>query len=231
MSVFSDMKAQKAVMAHSKGDMEKARELYAEVFEKGNDNPRYMLPYSILLLRDGEYEKAKAVLKKVEKYPKGLSADQRAQLLSNYAVASWKTGKLDYAIELLREIYRKGPSGTNYGTLGFLLIEKGDLEEALAFNTEAVEYDDEDPVALDNLAQTYYRLAGNKEEALPWFQKAYALKETAIDTNYFLALYDIDEGKYDEAREKLEVAKAGRFSPLNYGTVELIDEQLAKLPS
>lgn len=230
MGILTNYKGRRAVMAHSKGDLTEARKLYDEVYAEGIEGPTVLLPYSILLLRTGEYEKAKEVLRKVEKSPKPLSPDQRAQMLTHYAVASWKTGRLDYAIGLLREVHRKNPNGTNYGTLGFLLIEQGDLEEALAFNTEAVEYDEEDAVALDNLAQVYYRLAGDKEEALKWFRKAYEEKEGAIDTNYFLAQYDMEAGNFDAAREKLNVALQGRFSPLNYATPELIREALAKLP-
>ena len=61
-----------------------------------------------------------------------------------------------------------------------LYVESGDLEKALAYNTEALEYDDEDPIVLDNMAQTYYRLANDKEKALEYFKKAHAIKDTII---------------------------------------------------
>lgn len=230
MGIMTGIKAQRALAAHGKGNLEEAYKLYMEAYAEGLDKPRFLLPFSILLLRRGEYDKAKEVLKKVEKAPGGLQPDQRAQMLMNYAVASWKTGKLDYAVDLLKEVHRKNPSGNIYGTLGFLLIEQGDFEEALAFNTEAVNYDEDDAVALDNLAQTYYRLGNDKEVARTWFEKALQERESAIDTNYFLALYDIDDGNFESAREKLEVARKGRFSPLNYATPDMIDEKLASLP-
>ena len=230
MGLLTKFKARRALIAHGRGNTDEAYAQYCQAYEEGLTAPRILLPFSILLLRRGEYEKAKEVLKKVEKAPEGVTPDQRAQMLTNYAVASWKTGRLAYAVDLLKEVHRKGPNGINYGTLGFLLIEQGDLDEALAFNQEAVAYDDEDPVVVDNLAQTYYRLAHDKEEALKWFEKALALKDSAIDTNYFLALYDMEAGRAQEAREKLEIAREGRFSPLNHATVELIDEALAQLP-
>lgn len=229
MAFFKDVKAQKALTAHGKGKTEEAMKLYEEAYAEGMDKARFLLPYSILLLRAGAYEKTREVLKKVEKSPGGLSTEQRNQMLTNYAIASWKLGRIDYAVDLLREVYRKGPNGIIYGVLGFLLIEKGDFEEALAFNKEAVEYDEEDPIALDNLAQTYYRLGNDKEEARKWFMRAVAQKEEAIDSNYFLALYDIEEGHIEKARERLTVASEGRFSPLNYVTLEQIKEQLASL--
>ena len=117
-------------------------------------------------------------------------------------------------------------------TLGYLLVEAGDFEKALEFNRQAVDYDDEDPLALDNMGQTYYRLGGEegKKEALKWFKKAVKFKPDAVDTNYFLALYDVDAGDYAAAREKLEICLEGRISPLNYATNERVKELLATLP-
>jgi Flp pilus assembly protein TadD len=229
MGMLTDWKGQRALLAHGKGRMDEAFLLYEQAYAEGMNKARFLLPYSILLLRRGEYEKAGEVLKKVEKAPGGITPDQRMQMITNYAIAAWKLGRIEYAVNLLREIYRKGANGSIYGALGFLLIEKGDPDEALAFNKEAVAYDDEDPIALDNLAQTYYRLIGDKEEAKKWFEKALTHKETAIDTNYFLALYDIEEGYPEKAREKLRTAREGRFSPLNHATPELIDESLARV--
>ena len=229
MGFLTDMKAQKALTAHGKGNAEEAMRLYREAYAEGMNKARFLLPFSILLLRAGEYAKAREVLKKVEKSPGGLTPDQRNQMLTNYAIACWKEGRLEYAIELLREIYQKGATGSIYGVLGFLLVEKGDFDEALAFNREAVGYDDEDPVTLDNLAQTYYRLGNDKEEARKWFQKALQQKEDAIDTNYFLALYDIEEGRHEAARERLTTAGEGRFSPLNFASREMVAEKLASL--
>ena len=229
MGLFSDMKAQRALAAHSKGNADEAMRLYHEAYAEGVNKARFLLPFSILLLRAGDYAKAREVLKKVEKAPGGLTPNQRNQMITNYAIACWKEGRLEYALELLWGVYKKGASETIYGALGFLLIEKGDFDEALAFNLEAVQYDDEDPVTLDNLAQTYYRLGNDKEEARKWFIKAIEQKEDAIDSNYFLALYDIEEGKTEQARERLTVASEGRFSPLNFASREMVKEKLASL--
>jgi len=126
-------------------------------------------------------------------------------------------------------VLRHNKKGSDYIIIGYLKIEKGDADDALAFNLEALEYDDSDPVFLDNLAQTYYRLLHDKEKAKPYFEKALELKPSAIDTNYFLSLYAIEAGDYAKAREHLETAKKGFFSPLNYATPEKIDEELDRI--
>ena len=158
-----------------------------------------------------------------------MNAERKQQLLMNYAVASWKTGDLDKGIRLLEASHREAPCGLTYQSLGFLYVEQGDGEKALAYNQEALEYDDEDPVILDNLGQTYYRLLKDKEKARPYFEKAHAVKPSQIDTLYFLSRYDLDEGKRDEALEKLEETLEGRFSPLNYVTREMAEAEVSRL--
>ena len=116
-----------------------------------------------------------------------------------------------------------------YSIIGYLKIEQGDAEEALRFNKQALEYDDEDAVFLDNLGQTYYRLLGDKETAKTYFDRAIAIKPGAIDTNYFLALYDIENGDKESARNRLGVARKGFFSPLNYAQPDMIDDKLREL--
>ncbi|MDD4080009.1 MAG: hypothetical protein PHP02_01175 [Eubacteriales bacterium] len=191
----------------------------------------YMLPYAVLLLRSGEegaFEKVKEIMVKAQKAP-DLSTERKQQLFMNYAVASWKTGDLDKGVRLLEASHRDSPCGLTYQSLGFLYIEQGDGEKALSYNLEALEYDDEDPVILDNLGQTHYRLLKDKEKARPYFEKAHQIKPSQIDTLYFLSRYDLAEGKNAEALGKLEEALEGRFSPLNYVTREMAEAEVNKI--
>lgn len=225
-------KARKGLNLHQKGQHEEALKVYEELYNSGYVSAMYMLPYSVLLLRkgscDADFLKVKEVLKKAEKAP-DLSPEKRQQLLMNYAVAQYKLGEMEKALHLLEVTHQKSPCGMIYGALGFLYIQAGDAEKALSYNLEALEYDEEDPVTLDNLGQVYYRLLGDKEKAREYFEKAIAIKENQIDTLYFLSRYDIEEGKKEAALEKLELALEGRFSPLNYVTKKQIEDEVAAL--
>ena len=225
-------KARKGLNLHQKGQHEEALKVYEELYNSGYVSAMYMLPYSVLLLRkgscDADFLKVKEVLKKAEKAP-DLSPEKRQQLLMNYAVAQYKLGEMEKALHLLEVTHQKSPCGMIYGALGFLYIQAGDAEKALSYNLEALEYDEEDPVTLDNLGQVYYRLLGDKEKAREYFEKAIAIKENQIDTLYFLSRYDIEEGKKEAALEKLELALEGRFSPLNYVTRAVVEEEVAQL--
>ena len=171
MGFMTGIKGNKAYAAHAKGNLAEAKRLYEEAYQEGINVPKILLGYSVLLLRSEEYDKALEVLRRTEKAP-GLTPDQRTQMLTNYAIVCWKQGRTQRAVEVMQELDRKKKNGTIYGTLGFLLIEAGDAEAALRYNEEAVDYDDVDPVFLDNLGQTYYRLLGDKEKAKPFFDKA-----------------------------------------------------------
>ena len=97
------------------------------------------------------------------------------------------------------------------------------------FILKSLEYDDEDPISLDNMGQFIYRVKGDKEGAKAWFDKAIARKENQIDTLYFLSRYDLEAGNREAALEKLEKAAEGRFSPLNYCSREAIQQEIEQL--
>ena len=286
MGGFMDgIAARKAMMQHQKGDYKSAMATYTSLYEKGYVMCSYLLPYTVLLLREGgeeNYLKVKEILKKAEKAP-DVNDDHRQQIFTNYAVAQYKLGKLPEALHLLETAQRKNPCGVIYETLGYLYIEKAaqrlreeaekpapvpaeeaaeevteaveeaaedaaeaaselaqapeapeptvqdEIDKALQYNLEALDYDDEDAVTLDNLGQLYYRVIGDKVKAKEYFDKAHEIKPGQIDTLYFLAQYDLAEGKRTDAVEKLKKTLEGRFSPLNFATRAGIEAQLKEL--
>lgn len=227
MGLFTTVKARKASVLINKGDTEGAMKLYAEAVQEGLTEMSALLAYSVLLIRSGRIQEARELLVKIQKYP--MNEDQRRQLMVNYATCAYKLGNIEKGIELLERMHHKGPSGMVYETLGYLYVEAGQYEKAVAFNNEAYEYDDEDAITLDNLGQAYYRLGNDKEKAKEYFEKALEIKPGQIDTLYFLAQYDIEAGDHAAAKAKLEKALEGRFSPLNYATRDKVEEALRSL--
>lgn len=233
MGLLDAFKVRKAITLHNKGDLAGAKAAYESLYAAQVMDAAYLLPYTVLLLREGGQEEAqlvKDILKKVEKLP-GLSQTQKTEIHVNYACAQFKLGRLPEAIQLLEASHKHFPCGTTYQTLGYLYVEAGDAEKGLPFNEAALEYDDEDPIVLDNLGQLYYRVLKDPEKALPYFEKAIELKEGQIDTLYFLSRYDLEKGDTAAAREKLEKALNGRFSPLNYAKKDMLLRELDQLPA
>ena len=276
MGFLTQIKANKAYRLQQKGQNAEARKLYEEAFEEGMNDPRYNLAYALMIIREGEYQKAKEFLVKHQKAP-GMTPSQRVTLLVDYAACCFRLGDVDKGINTLEQQFRKGETGLLYQTLGYLYVEKYDAakrpdfdeqaetpaepeeaavtEETAAeegteekekvlspreaweegqkkaedFIRQSVEYDDEDPICLDNMGQFIYRVLEDKAGAREWFEKAYALKDSQIDTLYFLSRYDEEAGNREGALEKLEKAADGRFSPLNYCNRETVLKEIERL--
>lgn len=276
MGFMATIKAQQAMRAHGKGNLEQAKKLYEEAIDKGLMSARPMLGYAILLIREGSYDKAMPLLIKAQKCP-DLTPDQKSQLFVDYAACLMKKGELDKAIHLLEKQHNRAPIGLTYQTLGYMYVEKYSgakpvaeaepekaaeapempdteasteaaeeqpkvktqedidrewqegIDKMFAFIQESVDYDDEDPVCLDNLGQAYYRVTGEKDKAKEWFEKAHAEKDSQIDTLWFLSRYDLEAGDKAAAIAKLEKALDGRFSPLNFCTKDMVREEVERL--
>ena len=276
MGFMATIKAQQAMRAHGKGDLEQAKKLYEEAIDKGLMSARPMLGYAILLIREGSYDKAMPLLIKAQKCP-DLTPDQKSQLFVDYAACLMKKGELDKAIHLLEKQHNRAPIGLTYQTLGYMYVEKYSgakpvaeaepekaaealempdteasteaaeeqpkvktqedidrewqegIDKMFAFIQESVDYDDEDPVCLDNLGQAYYRVTGEKDKAKEWFEKAHAEKDSQIDTLWFLSRYDLEAGDKTAAIAKLEKALDGRFSPLNFCTKDMVQKEIERL--
>ena len=298
MGFMTSLKAGKAYKLQRKGEKQEAIRLYEEAFAEGFNDARYNLAYALLIIRDGQYQKAKDFLVKRQKTP--MSTEQRVEMLTDYAACCFRLGNIDKGIRTLEEQFRKTQTGLIYQTLGYLYVEKYDatnkpdfaklaaeaaaakaeeaeenetpeetavtetpetdeaaeaaaegaetsevpaeakeptpeeawnagVAKAEQFIRESIEYDDEDPICLDNMGQFLYRVLGQKEEARAWFDKAIERKPGQIDTLYFLSRYDEEAGDRAKALERMEKAAEGRFSPLNYCTREMAQQEIERL--
>ena len=292
MGIGTYLKGSKAIKLQKKGQKEEAIRVYEEAFAEGLNDPRFLMPYALLIIRDGQYQKAKDFLVAHQKAP-GMTTSQRIELMVYYSVCCFRLGNVDKGVSTLEQQFRKTETGLIYQTLGYLYVEQLDqarnpeldyaailaqepaagdepaAEEAAegspeaeqnageqpaeeqpaaeeetvtpeeawnagrkkaeAFIRKSLEYDDEDPICLDNMGQFVYRVLGDKAGAKEWFDKAYALKPGQIDTLWFLSRYDLEAGKSADALEKLESAAEGRFSPLNYCSKEQVQKEIARL--
>lgn len=195
---------------------DQALSLYESAVKAGCAQPRILMAYGVLLLKQRKFDEAHDIMLKTEKLP-GMTADDKRQLRLNFAVCQWKLGKLDSAIELMKRVAEDGKNSMIYGSLGYMLIEKarqtGDFDEAIAFNQEAYEYDEDDAITLDNLGQLALSM-GDREKARAHFLRAIEKKPAQVDTLYYLAILDSEDGRKDEARAYLKRALDCPYSAL-----------------
>jgi tetratricopeptide (TPR) repeat protein len=212
---------------HSRGKKEKAFKWYEKAEKHEITNPNFQMAYGVLLLRSGQFEKAKAIFNRLLVFfPRNESVKNNAKI--NLALTNWKIGDLDAAVESMTEVHNKLKNSRTYGTLGYLLVEAGDYEKALEFNLEALDYDDTDAVVLDNLGQLYYRM-GDMDKAFEYLQKAKEYNEEQPITLYHLGLIYLQRGQKEEAREVFEKALDCNISALSIISREEIEAKLKEI--
>ena len=212
---------------HSRGKYEEAKQWYERAEKNDVTSANFQMAYGVLLMRSGQFEKARKLFDKILIFfPRNVKVKNNAKI--NLSMIYWKMGDLDAAIERMTEMHNKLKNSRTYGTLGYLLIEKGDYEEALNFNIDALDYDDADPVVLDNMGQVYYRM-GDKDQAFTYFKKALEQKADQLDTLYHLGVIYQERGQLEEARESYEKALECNISSLSTVSREMIEEKQKEL--
>lgn len=185
---------------YQKGNLKGAAEWFGKAAGAKNASMQIKISYGFILLKSGQLAEAEKVLTDCVK--KSTSSDDKNYAKSNLALVLWKKGNLDEAISMLEEVIKEYKTTAIYGSLGYLLIEKGDLDEALKFNLEAWDYNPDNAIILDNLAHLYH-LRGEMDKAGEIFAKLHA-KEPRFPEAFY------DYGKYLEDMDKPQEA-AGMY--------------------
>ena len=208
--------------------------LYREAEKLAPMNVNYLMGYIILLMREGFFEEAKEKMLAAEKR-KDLKKDGWYSLRLYFSYYQWHCGELDKAIETIRRAGKEKMTGLIYSTLGMYLIDKarqtGDFTEAMSFNLEAMDYDDEDGATLDNMGQLYdamSRAEPDKAEeyhkkAIDYFKKAREAKPRQITTIYWLAKLFHEDGDDVRARKVLTPVPTLYYSRLCPVSEEMMD--------
>ena len=112
-----------------------------------------LLAYALLIIREGQYQKAREFLVAHQKVQ--MAPGQRTELLVYYATCCFRLGNLDKGIGVLGQQFRKGETGLLYQTLGYLYVEKYDMDHRPDFAAMAAEAAgaEEAPQADENAAE------------------------------------------------------------------------------
>ncbi|MBQ3476609.1 MAG: hypothetical protein IJH25_00365 [Clostridia bacterium] len=244
LQVDANKLAGEGKVAQAKEKYQAALKLYDEAVRQGQGNlaPNILQAYTLLLMREDEFEKARTLLEDLSKR-KGLSDADWVQLRLQYSIYLWHTGQLDRAVETMQRAAAKGMNGSIYGTLGMYWVDKarqtGDFGPALDFNREAMDYDDEDASTLDNMGQLYEAMAeaegpgeqadAYRAQAKEYYKKALVQKPRQITTIYYLARMLHREGDDAGARRLLSVKDTLYISAICPVTREMIDALAAEI--
>jgi tetratricopeptide (TPR) repeat protein len=200
---------------------------YERAYKFNHASPSVKTTYAYILLRQGIVDKAEVILTEVMKQK--LNERDKVSATLNLSLVLWKKDNLDEAIKLLTDLYDTGLKTTLlYQNLGFFYILKGDLENALAFNKEALEYNNADASILDNLALNYY-LMEDYRKAEEAYEKLMPMNPTFVTSYYYYGLTLEKLHKYDEALETLKKALKYRFSFLSAVKKEDVEKEINRL--
>jgi len=211
---------------YSKSDTDNALKWLKKSYETNKANPHTAIPYAYLLLKAGRLNESEKVFSEI--LSKKLSSDDRNLAKSNYALLLWKKGNLDEAVNMLEEVCKEFKTTTVYGSLGYLLILKGDLDRALEFNLEAYDYNSSNAIIQDNLGYTYY-LRGEYDKAAEIYEKLLAGNPTFPEAYYNYGLVLMKKGDPAKALEFMEKSLNYRLTFLSTITREQIEAKIEEV--
>ncbi len=176
-------------------------------------------------LRCGEIDEARKHLQFCMTLTKEKTA-QRYQIKNLLSLVSWKEGNLDEAIEALEEVIEDGYKTTTiYENLGIFYNLSGDCEKALKFNLEAYDYNSDDPIILDNLAEAYAK-AGDLEKATEMYENLVNQDPPPRfpEAYYGYGLVLIERGQREKGLDMIKKSFEKPYSYLSIKTKEEIQE-------
>jgi tetratricopeptide (TPR) repeat protein len=213
---------------YSLGSLDGAIKWFGRAYATKRSSVRSAVNYAYLLLKNADLQKSEEVLlKALKENPDHL---ELPYIKSIMALVLWKKGELDQAVDMLEEVIQTFKTTSVYGSLGYMLIQKGDLEKALEFNHEAFKFNSRDNIINDNLGQNYL-LLGEYDKAKEIYDNLLAKAPTFPEPYYNYGLLLEKLGNNEEALESLKKALNHRFSYLSTISREEVEAAVSRLES
>lgn len=191
-----------AVMGKSqfdKGNTDKAIELFEKAIALPNCSGGIKSSYAFLLFTNDKIDEAYKIISNT-------TVTEPREVMSfiiTKACITWKKGLHNDAIELLEKAHADGKSAGVYEFLGYYYALNRDLDKALPYNLEALEYDKDNQIIRDNLARTYFEL-NNYEEALKIYEPLLENNPKFLDPYYYASKIYISKGEKEKALSLLD---------------------------
>ncbi len=211
-----------------KGENEKSLKTFEIADKIGTLSPKNLWAYGYMLLREGKLERARTVLTRAS-----LSVSKPAiknPIKSLLALVEWKEGNLPLAIEMLEEVIEDYKTTAMYQNLGLLYVVSGNKEKALKFNLEAYDFNADDMIIMDNLAEAY-ALCGELEKAEEMYLKLLEKEPHFPEAYYGYGLLLVEKGEREKGIELIRQSLDKRFSFLSVKTRDEVEEILRSISS
>lgn len=197
-----------------------------KAYRTGRMTNEQKLYYGYMCLREGRLEKAEKMINAVLAFK--LDPKVKSQAKLNYALLLWKKGNTEEAVKMTEEVFEDYKTTIVYGNLGFLYLESGDLDRALEFNKEAYEYNEDNEVIADNLAQVYYKL-GEYDKSREIYNRFIDKKITSPTFLYNISKTLVKTGDKELAIKFLKEALGLHFAGVASVEKETVENYLKEL--
>lgn len=215
-----------AKLKFQRGDTDGALKTFKKADKIGTLKPESLHFYGYLLLRTGNLSDARTVLTRASMNATKPAIKQRLKTM--LALVEWREGNISQAIEMLEEVNADFKSTTVYQDLGLLYVLRGDRVRALEYNLEAYDYNSDDLVITDNLAEAYV-LCGKDDEAAELYEKLLEKKPHFPEAYYGYGLLLIKRGERERGISLIRESLDKRFSFLSVKTKAEVEDMLAEL--
>ncbi len=202
-----------ASITAGKGKTEKALKLYRLADKLGKMNYNASVNYGYFLLKNGYIGDARVVFNKTSMNKK-LNKAAKQQLKSLQALVVWKEGRIDEAIEMLEDVTKEYVTSMTYQSLGLLYILSRNKEKAMSYCLEAYEYNPDDNVIMDNLAEAY-ALCGETEKAMETYEELLKRNPYFPDAYYGYGILLMKNGRREEGLDYIGQSLNKKFSFLS----------------
>ncbi len=183
--------------------------------------------YAFTELKMGDLSEARKMLMQLG-VDKSVPENVKYEAKAVFALVLYKEGNLSEAKEVMNEVYRNYKTTNVYCTLGYLYNILNDPKEAVRFSEEAMDYNNEHPVLLDNYGQALY-LDGQYDKALELYEKLMENNPAFPEAYHNYALVLCKKEDREAAIDMLYQAKACSFNNLSTVSKKEIEDLLEQL--
>lgn len=219
----ADILAVFAANKYYSGKKEKGLKLFKISDKIGTLSPQNSMRYGYALLRVGLLDEARKKLNLA--YMTAKKEPLKKSISSVLALVFWKDGDLDGAINLLEDVLQDFKNTAVYQNLGLMYVLKGNAEKALKFNLEAYDFNSDDLIIKDNLAESYV-LSGDIRAASKLYEEILEKEPHFPEPYYQYGTLLFENGEEKRGIELIEKSLTKTFTFLSENPKEYVENLL-----
>ena len=223
MSLIGNLFGSLGYYNHMRSFPAKADKFYRMGMKYGGMSHKNEGAFGVLLLKQGKFEEALQHFDNALARP-DCKGQLRSLLRMNRAIAWFRMGHTEKALIALEDLHQNFRSIRVYQTLGYVYTALKLYDKAEPYNLEAVEFEPDDHVILDNAGQMYIEM-GQWEKASEYIERAYAKKHFS-DVLYHMGLIAEHDDRLEDALDYYQEAMTKNMDALNDVTPEKLRERI-----